>query len=538
MMINVIVVDDEYLIRQRIKRCIDWNALGFHIAGEASNGKEALVLVDSVKPKIAVVDINMPYINGLEFAHIVKEKYPKMKVVILTGYGTFEYAQEALRAKVDEYLLKPINSEQLRRVVKEIRRQVEKENEAEARIHSLEIKSRQGNEALKEKFVQLLLDGRIKEIEKHTQDLSTYCTSLQPYRLRVIVIEIDGHLKSDWNQKEKQLWNFAVRNIFAEIFKNNHIDAEWSYDAKGRTVLILNGSYKNGEFLCIIDNARELVLKHLNFSVTAGISRVYDGYEKIGLCYNEAEEAVISKILFGCNSTVCYDSLKEGILNKNINITIRQSLLLNMRTRNTTMLFREIENFLDSAKEKKYGVDLIRLFMSEFIVGMEQYILESQIEGVESYSENYNIHELLAKFESTEEIKAWCHAFIANVFRKANFSPEGSNKNNIDIANRIKEYIDLHYKHKELSLESLVGELYLNPCYISSVFKKVTELSIKDYITAKRMEKAKELINSTQLSLLEISDEVGYNDPYYFSKRFKKHFGLSPTKFIENVRRA
>jgi YesN/AraC family two-component response regulator len=158
-MFKVAVIDDEYLVRERIKYALDWSYYGFELCWEASNGEDALDLMEKTCPDLALVDINMPIMDGLEFADKAASRYPNMRVVILTGYGSFDYAKKAIHAGVNEYLLKPLDSNELAETLVKIKAGLEKEKAGRYNLQKLIVESREKDAILKRKLIQSLLEN-------------------------------------------------------------------------------------------------------------------------------------------------------------------------------------------------------------------------------------------------------------------------------------------------------------------------------------------------------------------------------------------
>ena len=127
MKIKIIIVDDEYLIRNLIRNCIDWDELEVEIIGEASNAHECLSLIDKNKPDIVLTDINMPLTDGLDMSKHLLEKYPDIKVIVITGYDKFEYAKRSVRLGISDFILKPIDDEELKEAVLRLKERIQKE---------------------------------------------------------------------------------------------------------------------------------------------------------------------------------------------------------------------------------------------------------------------------------------------------------------------------------------------------------------------------------------------------------------------------
>ena len=155
--LKVILVDDEHLVRDLLKNCIKWDDIGMKVAGEASNAHEALDLIEMLMPDIIIADIHMPFIDGIEFSRIVIEKYPHIKILILTGYEEFEYAQKCVKVGVADFLLKPINDDEIIKALLKIKEKINEERNYRNEYDQLKVQLEESLPYLKEKFLNELL---------------------------------------------------------------------------------------------------------------------------------------------------------------------------------------------------------------------------------------------------------------------------------------------------------------------------------------------------------------------------------------------
>jgi two-component system response regulator YesN len=163
--LRVLIVDDEYMVRGLLKRCIDWNEIGMEIIGEASGAQEALELTDKLSPDIIFTDICMPYIDGIELSRLVFEKYPNIKIVILTGYEEFEYAKKSLKLGIADFLLKPINDDEIRKSALDMKEKIEAERSHSNEYNRLKTLLEENRPYLKEKFLNEFIRGDMSEAE-------------------------------------------------------------------------------------------------------------------------------------------------------------------------------------------------------------------------------------------------------------------------------------------------------------------------------------------------------------------------------------
>lgn len=533
-MMKVILVDDEFLVRVRLKSCVDWNGLGFEIAGEASNGEDALSLAEEVRPNLAIVDINMPFVNGLDFAAIVRERYPEIKIVILTGYSSFDYARTALQAGVVNYLLKPVVEEELKNILLKISEQITQELQLKENIENLKLNSRERITLLKQKYIQSLLEGvsqaaSQEELEKQ----KLFCPKLVNSNMAVIVTAIDGLFSGGIGESDRDLWIFAVSNIFSEIFESENC-FEISYD-QNNIILIVNteNREKGGEavdYLSLCDTVRKLVEEFLQFTVTIGVGKACGGFEKISLSYKEALNALKNRLILGNNRIIEFKDIEaqKGITACNLNF--RQEMLINLRLGNTAAILGELNRIFDAVTDKKMTVDHLYMILSELLLTITTFVNENEISMAEITEQDIDVSGMIGGSESIRDIKSTFTGIFNKLIKAYSTKRYMGHTRMVD---KVKDYIDKNYSNSDLSLDNIASNMSINASHLSNIFKKESGLSVTEYLTECRMKHAKELIDRGNKKLFEIAELVGFNDPYYFSKCFKKYTGVSASKYFK-----
>jgi two-component system response regulator YesN len=535
LMMKVIIIDDEYLVRERLKSCIHWNELGYEIAGEASDGEDGLKLVREVKPQLAIVDINMPFIDGLNFSSIVHQEYPDIKIIILTGYSNFEYARSALQAGVTNYLLKPIHKDELVAVLVKLKTAIEKEMKVKNEMEKMKLRSRENDALLKEKFIHLLLKGGSGSLphDEYNQKMKQYCPNIkEDGNLFVFLVHVDKN--SGLNEQEYQLRKLSAFEIVAEVFhKVGH--NEITCDMDGRILVIVDlcaVSATDWRNYCLTlgETVKNSVKNRLDITVSIGIGNIHTGMAEISNSYREALIAVKSTIILGNDTVIAYQSLNNKINTGNDLTNLRQSLILDLRLGNITAIDEELRHVFGKIRLEKQSLDNLYLLLSELLLITTDFACESQLEITDFVGEGINPASIVADKETLDHIMNW---FIAIFTRMIHIVNNGKQSNSAKTVIKAKEYIDANYRNGDLGLEGIAGNIFINPSYLSDIFKKETGLSIMEYIRECRMNKARELLDKGYQNLIRIAELVGYSDPHYFSKCFKKHFGMSPSKYIE-----
>lgn len=218
-MLRMLIVDDEYLVLERLKLCVDWAELGIEIVGEASDGQEAITLFEQTDPHIVITDISMPYMNGLDFCKLARERRSRSRFVLLTGYSDFEYARAALHIGVSGYLLKPINRSALTDLILSLKAQIESEERALRYMEELSRNARAGDKALREQLFRTLAYGADKiPASKLVETFARAYPALLDESLAVALFELRFSANHGFSPENKELAQFAVGNIAKEVF--------------------------------------------------------------------------------------------------------------------------------------------------------------------------------------------------------------------------------------------------------------------------------------------------------------------------------
>lgn len=464
-MISVLIVDDEYLIRSLIRNSVRWEAYGMEVVGEAGDGESALSFIRTFQPQIALVDINMPILNGLELAQKVREGNYKTHIIFLTGYRDFEYAKQAVTYQAFDYLLKPIDADELAETLIRLSGQIAREQRLVDHVQKIEKQSDRGKRLLRERFLRRLVFGRMHMTQQQlTEQMRRLEISLEPRNLAVMVVELD---LTDRNEDDG-LYVYAVLNMLEELLEASggfsHIEGISEID--NCAVVLCNADGEGRELCRLLREAWQeltgIVGEHFPFTLTAGVSRRYQGYDRLGTAMQEAMDALGEKFYHSDRSLF----FQSEAPSQTGNLAIFRSFN-----------FEELQLHIHSG-EREEGLQIFREF-----------------------------------FRQLREEQA----------------PEAVSK----MVHMAKEHIQQNYTSSDLSLKKIAAAVFAAPAYVSSLFKKEMGLSVTEYITVCRMQRAAELLHSRpDSSLTAISEQVGYTDPYYFSRCFKRYYGVTPSKFL------
>ncbi|MFD2610880.1 response regulator [Paenibacillus gansuensis] len=528
-MINMMIVDDESIFREYLKTTIDWGQYGFQITAEGKNGVHALEQAELHPPDIALLDINMPFMDGIELAEKLLERYPHVRIVLITGHSEFEYARKAIRLGVKDYILKPFTKEELLLTMLKIRQDIEIEQQEKTTAISQQA-------IMKERLLNRMISKDYNGTQEDTvRQLDELGIRAQSGLFQVACIEID-HLDQKWNEvSEKLLWKFAVTNVLGEIIqiRGSHL---MFTDADGRIVSLLEfedeaavHEFDKDDYgmLC------QLIKKHLKFTITIGLGSVHNGYNHIYSSYMEALVSLQNKFNMGNDRCIEYERYRDEFSGLGFYpAEMNERLLGHMRSGESAKVAEQLTEMFRYIREQRTSVDHTYMICMNVISLCLSFVTEAGYDVEDVYSEGFSPFSELKKLESIHETEKWMkHLYKQAVEYAGSHRMTKARKN----ALAAKEYIDGHYADPELSVERIAGHIYINSSYLRSIFKKEWQTTVSDYITHVRLQKAKELITAGRSRLSDISEQVGYNDAGYFSKAFKKYVGMTPSEY-ENTR--
>ncbi|MBC8059440.1 MAG: response regulator [Clostridiaceae bacterium] len=531
-MYNVMIVDDENILRQGLVKYLDWETLGFKIVAEAENGKDALVTALKVKPHIIFTDVYMPLMDGIEFADNIKKLLPETIVIILSGYNEFTYAQKAIEIGIFRYLIKPIKKDELLSVLKEcieelLHVQLEKE-----KLEKLKDVIKDNLLVLKERFFLNLVRGNYKENEISSK--AEYLNlSLVANNYYCMIFSLDDYFNIVENKDEEEinLLKVAVQHITTELF----IDIESSFfmfEAKSQEigVIVCSNSQNPTSLFPRFQHLQEEIRKYFKTTMSIGIGRSYTDICSCKTSYKEAGEALEYRTAFGKNSIIFIADIKSAdkfVPSMDYYEAIKELVNL-VKDCDKDLSIKNIESMFDNIiKDKVIKKEDINLLVVEIICKLSRVVMEFGGNSAEVYGDKFARMTIL-NFDIIQDIRFKLIEYINITIDFINSKRSAISRNFIE---KTKQFIYDNYNLCELNLNLIAENVHISPAYLSQLFKQVSGESCVDFITKIRINEAKKLLKETTLKTYEVAEKVGYNDAQYFSTCFKKIIGTSPTGY-------
>lgn len=517
--IKVLILDDEKLERVLIRKGYDWEKNGFEVICEASSGLEALESMRICSPDIVLTDINMPNMNGLQFVAKALEEFKdrNIKFVIITGYRDFEYARQAVKLGVEDFLLKPIDIENLESTITKLKEEILQSEEERRVVNQLKESLNRNMNIVKESYLQRLVENRVSEQEAVSK-LSMYGYHSLIHRCICCNIHLD--YRQEPNEEKKIKFSKDVIALIEGI----ELQPVVSFIHYLGNVIVYF-SEVNYE---VLQRNMELLENEINslllMPVNIGISSVHTGFEGIYKAFGESEKALNARIIMGQNRCIRYEDYLKYKKTVDLSDLDWEDFIFSVHNCLESKVEDYVELYMLRIREAG-NMDLQWLkFMTVYILTKGELTLHKQGKTLSNLETLKNFSELIDRIDSIEHMK---EVIINSLQAIMDFHKQTRPKKGNQVIEQALEVINQYLYDSDLSLSFVASKIYTSDSYLSRVFKQEMKESLISYITKKRMEESIRLLNTTDLKVYEIAERVGIKDPHYFSICFKKHVGVT-----------
>lgn len=529
-MYKVLIVEDELPVRDTIIESIDWESLGLKVVHAAADGLEALDYLENESVDLMITDIYMPFVDGLELVRRLRKKNNFTKVVFLTGYNEFEFAKEAIELEASRYLLKPITKDELLKVLKELKAEIDGEIEQKKNLEWLKLEYDKKQVFIRDQWLRDILNGFVpKELIRGT--VKNVHPELDTIGFAIGLIEIANKEEIGENiwRHDYTLLHFAVFNICREILGTQHI---LLLGDKGKIICVFTGLSEKGSYQKAINLLDESIgmIKHIySMDVSAGLGTICTDLSGIAHSYKEAKLALEYKLLEGLNRVIIFSDMERNNVDDFSQV---EEYITHIETAIRVGDLERVNKFLDvffnSLRFKKASINVFKTYTLTLVTKIYGSYNQNILSDHDRFSIESTVIEKILRAERIEEISdsinRLCHEMSSD-------SQKNRDNDQTILVQSAKQYIDSHYQETTLDLNSVSDYLHVSSSYFARLFKKHYQVTFLDYLTQYRLEEAKSLLRNTSLKVFEIAEKVGYEDPHYFSYNFRKNLGITPLQY-------
>ena len=501
-MMKVMLVENEELILQGIRNILDWEALGLEVVHMAHDGQEALAMWEKEPVHIVVTDISMPVMDGLTLLRKIREKEDRVRFIILTGYDEFAYAREAIRLEVENYILKPINEEELERQLKETIRKIEEMNKKNLRYID---EKTQWMHFLNGKADRDAYSQYAKMLNLETEE-GTYYAAVMKWSMD--------------EPKENRITDvlMALRREVGRL-KTVHLPPD------GLLMLLTGEEWEEEKALEYFSELQNKIESDFNMMTFIGIGPPFKSFRQLPEAYQTAKKLQKYLIIEGYGSCIS----RRQIQNRKTEAVSMDEARLRKH-----ILKKEKEEAVGYAEDLfinniRKGASISSLY--QIAVKMAMLLQEIKKEHKLESGRFHDLSELIETIFSAEDIRGIKTVFFSEIAEIIECIHEEDSQYTPVVRQIISEV--QHNYREDMNLKTLAYKYHMNASYLGQIFQKEAGCSFAQYLSNTKNSIAKDLILNTNMKINDIARQVGYTDISYFYRKFKQCYVVSPASLRE-----
>lgn len=523
-MYKVFLVEDEIVVRKRIRDSIAWEKNGFIFAGEAPDGEMALPLIKQTQPDILITDIKMPFMDGLELSRYVKKNMPRTKIIILSGHQEFEYAKKAISIGVEEYVLKPVSSKDLLELLGKVAWDIEEEKKLTENIRNMDKYLNDNKALLKESFLNNLIMGSMPSLVV-VDKAPAYDIDIFARYYAVMRVNIETDSDADYVKYDE------VEVRINEIMKDRSNVIKFNRSLN-ELIMIFKGDDRQAlELQCksVSETIADSIGALPALEITVDIGNIHERIQGISKSFKDILHGRKTEHIAQDDSDALQLELQKLNENQKAYFGFDDGQILDaLRYGNKDGIRSVIETYFEKLQGKKASV-----ILSIYLAIRINYVVTSFLNEIGENAEQIlprqeRIEEMAIRFDTFDKLKAYIEDCIQIAYQ---YREKRKNNQHYELIAEAKQYIEKNYADENMSLNEVANYVNMSPCHFSTVFSQETGETFIQYLTNIRIKKAKGLLNTSNMKTGEIALEVGYQNPHYFSYIFKKVVGCKPRDY-------
>ncbi|NRF92350.1 response regulator [Paenibacillus frigoriresistens] len=523
-MIKIMIVDDETIEREALQKIMERGIEGIEVVGHAENGSRAIQLARELEPDLILMDIKMPGLSGLEAIDQIRKQQPMIKYVMVTAYDTFEYARQAIQLGVKDYLVKPSKAQSIVEIIQKVVTEIEQEKLL-MEVRTAQSRNMQRLLPIVEADVvtQLLFD-HIHEV--HLDEMLKLIPREESQAYFVIVVSIIPLGKRDNEESDASMPSLQFEEIYRAFKEQFRAVANgWigPMSAMQIPVVVFTQSQKSYRSQAVSMVQRLFQLSRISkiYQLFVGIGDVYHSLKDVRSSYHEA--LLASRNLDLPAKHCFYEAAPRQNEDQQVSAFVEKRIVEEARRGNWLRLEYEILQVIQRYELAGVALVTVQQKVYELLFVVSRLMLEMgvHVDPQDAFSQKSTYQQL--KRQVIDCIQGMTKAYLEV---KVQLEP--------DMMLQIKQYIQKN-AHEDISLEMVSEQVRLSPHYVSRMFKEQVGTNYIDYLTECRIERAKNLLCDPEKSLKEITFEIGYSDPNYFSRVFKKMTDISPSEYRKEL---
>ncbi len=521
-MYKVFIVDDEVIVREGIRNKIQWDDTPFTLSGEAADGEIALSMIQEIKPDILITDIKMPFMDGLQLSMIVKNIQPWIRIIILSGHDEFDYAKEAIKIGVDDYILKPFTSEDLMKSMLKASRKIDQQKNITLRSGMIESEIKNSSYIHAQSFLRKLLfehtetSDLLLEAQQASVDIDA------PY-FTVCLSQVHC------TEKSNTIFQNIRNRIHAAVENMNHVILYTI--SQDRFACILKSSRKETieeESFSFAQTIEHEVLLEKGCTVITAIGSIAENQKQISDSFSHALTILNLCKISGKNRIFCYGDIHSQD-NSSLILQEHDPIVEQLKYASSSEVEKIVEGYISLLGENPGHFSIIASYLLIEVIMAVSKLVEELGDSIQTVmprilTRDFVMHSVQTPEILIQEVNSILHDTIS-------WRDNRSSGRYADVILKAKRFIEENYSDPSVCLQTVASHVCLSPNHFSTVFSQECGITFIEYLTDIRIAQAKKLLKTTPKRSTDIAYEIGFSDPHYFSYIFKKHTGISPKEY-------
>ncbi|MUG66255.1 response regulator [Paenibacillus campinasensis] len=531
---TIMIVDDEAIFRRGLRAMIADSGGDWDIVADARDGYEALELLEKHRPDVVLTDIRMPRMDGLQLQHIARERFPELQVVVISGYEDFSYARQSMRSGARDYLMKPVEREELLRVLDGLKRDWQSRQSEQQQEQPFE------GQELRQKAAAYLVAGIMRGSvqQAHLDLLSQIGIELNEPFFNCMVIKLDKDSVDDdrYRKTDPSLFQLYIQQFVQEMIDLRMKGFSFVF-SDSEVAALINLPYGEGgekRLLDMAESVRRQIKSLSNLTVTIGIGRPVKGFESMLSTFREAQVALLYRLVVGGDKVLVYEqAVQQQFLRSERRKWSWEALEQAINEGRLHGIHELVDSVVLELCEQAPTPELVHQQICKLLI--HYYELSEDLGIAKAWLGGRDIRALLIEIcsiSSRTELMEQCRQLFGNL---AAVIAAGSKQLESDPISLALRYMKRHYS-EPVTLTEIADRVYLNPAYFSTLFKQRVGKTFIEHMTELRIEDAKKRLASTDEKIASIAESTGFSNIRHFNRVFKNETGVTPKEYRERIR--
>jgi two-component system, response regulator YesN len=518
-MYKVVIIDDEPMICRSLVEKVDWAEWNCVVCGTGSNGLEGKAVVTKEQPDIVITDVRMPGMDGLELADYIQQTYPNIVTLVISGYNEFDYARKAIQHHVFDYLLKPIDKDDLRLTMQKVLRFLDNKKETYIKKKHTEKYIEELSSLAENKLLMDCMLNNVQELMTLNSHMDIHSESKKG---QVVVYDILNSWEQIDAQNSRSLYQFAMNNILYEVYQKYGILFQFLW-IEDKCVVVTKFATLTPTKIAekrvheAMEEAAVEIEKFFKTRVFVGKGDFFNHTSELNKSYKTALNALKDQLFWSLKY-----SYTNEVKSKQPVIEIDDRIYIAINEGNESETLVHFDHLMNSLRRSQ-NLDQAYSICLKMLITLNNYSKEWNLDYEFPTLNQMKDYTFFKDF--SDELRNIVQTICQLIHKQKLFLSS-------TIINKILLFLQEEYDQPDMSLQYVANKFQLSLSHLSRLFKKETDNNFNDYLSKIRINKAKKLLKEEYgLTIHQIANKVGYMDGRYFGQVFKKYCGMTPSEF-------